>query len=127
MRAVRAQVIERSHGCSVSTADAQCGGKKDEGARRNRTADMGFADPCLTTWRPRHRLKKQKPQTALPENRKPTCRSDFWRWALKTSRLKVYRETDGLSSPEETIVQQPLQQLWLVVFVAMEKFICMLV
>jgi hypothetical protein len=26
------------------------------GARRNRTADEGFADPCLTTWLPRHRL-----------------------------------------------------------------------
>ena len=28
------------------------------GARRNRTADKGFADLCLTTWRPRHRTKK---------------------------------------------------------------------
>src|SRR6266576_2071042 len=27
------------------------------GARRNRTADNGFADHCLTTWRPRHRAK----------------------------------------------------------------------
>src|SRR5437899_1647191 len=27
------------------------------GARRNRTADNGFADHCLTTWRPRHRTK----------------------------------------------------------------------
>jgi hypothetical protein len=27
------------------------------GARRNRTADKGFADLCLTTWRPRHRGK----------------------------------------------------------------------
>ena len=27
--------------------------KEFGGARRNRTADMGFADPCLTTWRPR--------------------------------------------------------------------------
>src|SRR6266851_1034986 len=27
------------------------------GARRNRTADNGFADHCLTTWRPRHRMK----------------------------------------------------------------------
>ena len=24
------------------------------GAERNRTADEGFADPCLTTWLPRH-------------------------------------------------------------------------
>src|SRR6266699_5165100 len=28
------------------------------GARRNRTADNGFADHCLTTWRPRHRTEK---------------------------------------------------------------------
>src|SRR2546429_3083710 len=28
------------------------------GARRNRTADNGFADHCLTTWRPRHRTGK---------------------------------------------------------------------
>ena len=28
------------------------------GARRNRTADNGFADHCLTTWRPRHRIEK---------------------------------------------------------------------
>src|SRR6266700_1072214 len=27
------------------------------GARRNRTADNGFADHCRTTWRPRHRGK----------------------------------------------------------------------
>src|SRR6266404_5237168 len=27
------------------------------GARRNRTADKGFADLCLTTWRPRHRMR----------------------------------------------------------------------
>src|SRR6266850_533725 len=27
------------------------------GARRNRTADKGFADLCLTTWRPRHRTR----------------------------------------------------------------------
>jgi hypothetical protein len=31
------------------------GGKKVGGAGRNRTADKGFADPCLTTWRPRHK------------------------------------------------------------------------
>jgi hypothetical protein len=29
--------------------------RKYGGARRNRTADNGFADHCLTTWRPRHR------------------------------------------------------------------------
>jgi hypothetical protein len=28
-------------------------GGKIGGARRNRTADKGFADLCLTTWRPR--------------------------------------------------------------------------
>jgi hypothetical protein len=27
------------------------------GAGRNRTADKGFADPCLTTWRPRRSVK----------------------------------------------------------------------
>ena len=27
--------------------------EKIGGARRNRTADRGFADLCLTTWRPR--------------------------------------------------------------------------
>src|SRR5258708_16706206 len=32
--------------------------KKFGGARRNRTADNGFADHCLTTWLPRHRAKK---------------------------------------------------------------------
>src|SRR6059036_970901 len=29
--------------------------RKFGGARRNRTDDNGFADHCLTTWRPRHR------------------------------------------------------------------------
>jgi|HubBroStandDraft_5_1064220.scaffolds.fasta_scaffold109836_2 hypothetical protein len=29
-------------------------GLKIGGAERNRTADEGFADPCLTTWLPRH-------------------------------------------------------------------------
>jgi hypothetical protein len=29
------------------------------GARRNRTADKGFADLCLTTWRPRHRIRRE--------------------------------------------------------------------
>src|SRR6266404_7751746 len=33
-------------------------GRKIGGARRNRTADNGFADHCLTTWRPRHRGEK---------------------------------------------------------------------
>src|ERR1700687_2114627 len=31
--------------------------KKFGGARRNRTADNGFADHCLTTWRPRRRTE----------------------------------------------------------------------
>src|SRR5258708_34356269 len=34
-------------------------GKKNfGGARRNRTADNGFADHCLTTWRPRRRSER---------------------------------------------------------------------
>ena len=35
------------------------------GARRNRTADKGFADLCLTTWRPRHRIRKESSPQAL--------------------------------------------------------------
>jgi hypothetical protein len=32
--------------------------RENGGARRNRTADDGFADHCLATWRPRHRPKR---------------------------------------------------------------------
>ena len=35
------------------------------GARRNRTADKGFADLCLTTWRPRPRIRKESSPQAL--------------------------------------------------------------
>src|ERR1700739_2247116 len=40
------------------------------GARRNRTADNGFADHCLTTWRPRHRIKGsegRRPRSLRPQ------------------------------------------------------------
>ncbi len=37
------------------------------GAERNRTADEGFADPCLTTWLPRHPVLHAKPK---PRKRK---------------------------------------------------------
>ncbi len=43
------------------------------GAGRNRTADKGFADLCLTTWRPRHRVKElsvfNDPWSGREENR----------------------------------------------------------
>src|SRR6266481_205177 len=48
------------------------------GAERNRTADEGFADPCLTTWLPRHPVLRA---TTKPQKmKKPTCQS-FRRWA----------------------------------------------
>ena len=47
------------------------------GAERNRTADEGFADPCLTTWLPRH---PGLHATNTPQNEKPTCQV-FRRWA----------------------------------------------
>src|SRR5438445_9698359 len=40
------------------------------GARRNRTADNGFADHCLTTWRPRHRTKGDL-ERRRPRRRRP--------------------------------------------------------
>src|SRR6266700_6601116 len=44
---------QRNSGRSLASIHEQGVG----GARRNRTADNGFADHCLTTWRPRHRGK----------------------------------------------------------------------
>src|SRR5882724_11141358 len=43
------------------------------GARRNRTADKGFADLCLTTWRPRHRMRagRVKPGDSGPPHPVP--------------------------------------------------------
>lgn len=39
---------------SLRNDDAPCGSNWEiGGARRNRTADEGFADLCLPTWRPR--------------------------------------------------------------------------
>src|SRR6267378_1567800 len=45
-------------------------GREFGGARRNRTADKGFADLCLTTWRPR--LSATKP---APTGFVQTCQS----------------------------------------------------
>jgi hypothetical protein len=47
------------------------------GAERNRTADEGFADPCLTTWLPRHPVLHA---TTTHQNEKPTCQI-LRRWA----------------------------------------------
>ena len=47
------------------------------GAERNRTADEGFADPCLATWLPRHSVLHA---TTTHQNEKPTCQV-FRRWA----------------------------------------------
>src|SRR5260221_675836 len=38
------------------------------GAERNRTADEGFADPCLTTWLPRHPVLQRKPKRQKMKN-----------------------------------------------------------
>src|SRR6266567_857475 len=46
---------QRNSGRSLASIHEQ--GEGVGGARRNRTADNGFADHCLTTWRPRHRTK----------------------------------------------------------------------
>src|ERR1700677_1628652 len=48
--------------------------RKFGGARRNRTADKGFADLCLTTWRPRPRVKPFPTLTEVlcfPEKQNP--------------------------------------------------------
>src|SRR5579859_7522331 len=47
------------------------------GAERNRTADEGFADPCLTTWLPRHPVVHA---ATTPPKEKPTGQV-FRRWA----------------------------------------------
>jgi hypothetical protein len=48
-------IVRYGYTTSVSPRTGQ---EKFGGARRNRTADNGFADHCLTTWRPRHRTGK---------------------------------------------------------------------
>jgi hypothetical protein len=91
------------------------------GARRNRTADMGFADPCLTTWRPRHPLcscsshrdgKNRPRRPSLPsfvifgrKNEKthlPGALAVGWHfYQAKLERLAVQPPT-----PEDTPIQQ---------------------
>src|SRR5437879_8961837 len=66
------------------------GGGEDGGARRNRTADDGFADHCLTTWRPRHRTNEAGSSEGAGERKKPSppspllCATNFCRSHLPT-------------------------------------------
>src|SRR6202050_4385447 len=48
---IRAQIARKAQ-----RFERVCGRKRVGGAGRNRTADKGFADLCLTTWRPRRLL-----------------------------------------------------------------------
>src|SRR5271168_2285357 len=78
------EILRRSFACPMGMLQI----KNFGGAERNRTADKGFADLCLTTWRPRHRvnpeLLRQRPRARGPlpfhppqtrENATPTASS----------------------------------------------------
>src|SRR5580704_4219563 len=81
------------------------------GAGRDRTADKGFADLCLTTWRPRlssttafHPLQKSyhtsnSPFIGLKEGsfqKSPRPRPSLWRKTL--SRSRFLQPSGGISS-----------------------------
>src|SRR5207245_2987598 len=58
------------------------GGGEDGGARRNQTADDGFATHCLTTWRPRHRTNEAGSSEGRREKEALAAQSPALRYKL---------------------------------------------
>ena len=77
--------------------------EKNGGARRNRTADKGFADLCLTTWRPRPHAGRvfsfAKRPGITPRNAKPTGQDVG---GGQSANLRLIFYTPGSSPPEDT-------------------------
>src|SRR5271157_6387068 len=73
------------------------------GARRNRTADEGFADPCLATWLPRQTLC-DLPSLRLAQNKKPTGQLSG---SGSLPRLRLNRDFYSFSLPAPEDIHVP--------------------
>ena len=90
--------------------------RKSGGARRNRTADEGFADPCLATWLPR--LNSFGPPISPAHPKQKTHRPAFWWWVAFSSQaepgfLPVQPpHTRGHTCAARTTTTHPHALLW---------------
>jgi hypothetical protein len=84
------------------------------GARRNRTADKGFADLCLTTWRPRPVYKEPftRSRTA-PTRKEPSSPNQLIAGIIASRRRQISMQIFATSREYKSLLRKLRPKSWL--------------